>query len=144
MINIACYLLLFVTATGVVYADGTTALTAEVIAQKSIQDLHSLQNQLNTAIDAEIGRAKCAEDKQCKALAIGANPCGGPETYKAYSVIDTNIQRLTDLAAQYKTVRKTLHAKTGTMGACVVVPEPALQCKSQQCVTMQQPGASVF
>jgi hypothetical protein len=149
MIKNVVYFLTFVVATafaatGVVYANGTTSLSAEDIAQQSIQDLRSLQSELKTAIDMEIGQANCTEDMQCKALAIGANPCGGPESYQAYSILNTNIEQLSELAAQYKQVRKTLHAKTGTVGACVVIPEPAVQCKNQQCVTIQKPNVLVF
>ncbi len=138
------YYSIFLVATGVIYANGTTSLTAEDIAQKTVQDLDSLQSELKTAIDMEIGQAKCSEDMQCKSLAIGANPCGGPEIYQAYSILDTNVERLTELAAQYKMVRKTLHAKSGTLGACVVIPEPTVQCNNQQCVIIQKPNVLVF
>ena len=141
--NVVYYSILFAVV-GVVNANGTASLSAEDIAQKSIQDLRSLQSDLKTAISMEIGQAKCSEDTQCKALSIGANPCGGPESYQAYSILNANLEHLNELAGQYKLVRKTLHAKTGTVGACVVIPEPAVQCKNQQCVTIQKSNVLVF
>jgi hypothetical protein len=139
---LCCCLLLVVTSA--LYANGIPQLTAEEIAGKSVQALRSLQSQLKSSIDMEIGQAKCNEDSQCKALAIGANPCGGPETFQAYSTLDSDSQQLTEMAAQYALVRKTLHAKTGTLGACMVIPEPAVQCKNHQCVTIQKSDVLVF
>jgi hypothetical protein len=144
MIKNAIYFSIFFAVTGVIYANGTPTLTADDIARKSVLDLRSLQSELKTAIDMKIGQAKCSEDMQCKALAIGANPCGGPESYQAYSTLNTDVEGLTELTANYKMVRKTLHAKTGTMGACIVIPEPAVQCKNQQCVSVQKPNVLVF
>lgn len=137
-----CSLLLIFTSAS--SANGIPQFTAEEIAGKSVQALRSLQSQLKSAIDMEIGQAKCNADSQCKALAIGANPCGGPESYQAYSTLDSNSQRLTEIAAQYALTRKTLHAKTGTMGACMVIPEPTVQCKNHQCTTIQKSDVLVF
>lgn len=144
MVKKAAYIIIFLFMANVVYANGTAPLTAEDLAHKSVQDLQSLQTELKSSIDAEIGDAKCKEDSQCKALAIGANPCGGPESYSAYSVITSDVDRLAELAAQFTLVRKTLHAKTGVMGACVVIPEPTVQCKNQQCISIQKPNTLVF
>ena len=141
--NVVLFSIYFL-VTGAVFANGLTPLSDEDIAQQSIQDLRILQAELKTAIDSQIGQAMCSEDTQCKALAIGANPCGGPETYQAYSVINTDLEQLTELASRYKMVRRTLHSKTGAMGACVVIPVPAVRCQNQQCVTIQNPDMLVF
>jgi hypothetical protein len=141
--NTVC-LSMLVTATCVAYANGTAQLTAEEIAQRSVQELQSLQSELKAAIDSEVGQAKCSGDQQCRTLAIGANPCGGPESYLAYSTLNTDVEQLKNLAEQYRITRKTLHVKTGTMGACIVIPEPEVQCKNQQCVSKQKPNVLVF
>lgn len=125
-------------------ASGIADLNPQDIALKSVEALRSLQLELSNAIDSEIGEAKCERDGQCKALAIGANPCGGPEAYKTYSEAETDVARLIQLAEQYKIVRKTLHAKTGTMGACVVIPQPGVQCENRRCVIVQTHEAPVF
>lgn len=111
---------------------------------KTVEALKSLQGELKASIDAQIGEARCGKDEDCKALAIGANPCGGPEAYQAYSTLDTEVDKLKTLAKKYKTVRKTLHAKTGTMGACVVIPEPQVHCKNQHCIAIPKPGGAIF
>jgi|GEM_PF-3398131 len=144
MIKQVVYLPMVLFAATLVYANETGNLSADDIAQKSVQELRAMQSELQSAIDEEIAQAACTEDTQCKALAMGANPCGGPESYLAYSTLNTNETRLRELAAQYKMIRRTLHSKTGTMGACIVIPEPTLRCENQQCVTTQKPGVLVF
>ena len=140
----AVYFFSIIIVTGVAHGNGVKQFTKEEIEQKSIQELQALQSELKNAIDAEIGPATCSDDNQCKALAIGANPCGGPESYQAFSTLNTDVEQLKVLASQYKTIRKTLHMKTGTLGACVVIPEPAVQCQNQQCITIQKPNVLVF
>ncbi|WP_455210420.1 hypothetical protein [Kaarinaea lacus] len=139
---IYCFALIF--PISVVQANGTQQITEQDIVRKSVQELHSLQSELKNAIDVEIGQAKCRDDGQCKTLAIGANPCGGPESYQVYSTLNTDIEQLKELAEQYKSVRKTLHTKTGTLGACIVIPEPTVQCKNQQCIAIKKPNVLVF
>jgi hypothetical protein len=141
--NTVCFFVMLF-ATSVIYANGIPQLGAEEIAAKSVQALRALQSRLKNDIDLEIGQAKCTQDSHCKALAIGANPCGGPEGYQVYSSLESDVAQLTQLAAQYKMVRKTLHAKTGTMGACVVIPEPAVQCENQQCISIQKSDVLMF
>ena len=138
-----CLTILFFTAPPG-YADGIADLKENEIALKSVEALKSLQSEFKTAIDSQIGEAKCNDDNQCKAIPIGANPCGGPETYQAYSVLDTDVDRLKRLAEQYKSVRKTLHLKTGTMGACIMMPAPDVKCKNLHCVTTPKPGTVIF
>src|SRR4051812_47210296 len=38
-------------------------------------------------ISAQIGDAACSADSQCRTLAIGKKPCGGPESYVAWSAL---------------------------------------------------------
>ena len=144
MIKKIVYSFIFCTFSGVVHSNGIKQFSNEEIQRKSIQELRGLQSELKNAIDVEIGSATCADDSQCKTLAVGANPCGGPESYKAYSTLDSDVAQLKALASQYKMVRKVLHEKTGTLGACIVIPEPEVHCQNQQCVTIQKPNVLVF
>jgi hypothetical protein len=139
----ACIAILFFLAlTGRAFGNGDHK--ENDISVKTVEDLKSLQVKLKAEIKSEIGEAKCSEDSQCKVLAIGANPCGGPESYQVYSEIDTDIDRLTSLAKRYKILRKTLHAKTGAMGACMVIPQPLAQCKSNRCIAVPKTGRVIF
>ena len=114
------------------------------IAMKSVKGLKALQLELKSAIDSQIGEANCGKDDDCKVLPIGANPCGGPESYAAYSLVETDVETLKTLAEKYKAVRKALNAKTGAVGACIVIPEPQVQCKNRHCKTIPKTGAIVF
>jgi len=111
---------------------------------KSVEELQTLQTELKTAINSQIGDATCEKNDDCRVLAIGANPCGGSETYLAYSLVDTDVESLKNLAEKYKAVRKTLHAKSGTVGTCVVMPQPQVQCQKQHCITIPRPGAVIY
>jgi hypothetical protein len=125
-------------------ANGVKDIEVEKIPTLGIDQLRSLQEQLGEAIDMEIADARCDNDNHCKAIAIGANPCGGPEAYKAYSTAQSDTARLEKLAAQYEAVRKTLHLKLGTLGTCVVLPEPPVRCENNRCVADTKSPELVF
>lgn len=80
------------------------------------------------AIDALIGSARCRDDGQCRIVGIGANPCGGPERYLAWSIVVTDADALRRLAARHAEQRQRLHEQTGMSSVCVVLPEPAVRC----------------
>jgi hypothetical protein len=81
------------------------------------------------AIHALIGSARCQDESQCRALGIGANPCGGPEQYVAWSSLATDADALQRLAARYADQRRRLHERTGMSSVCVLLPEPAVRCE---------------
>jgi hypothetical protein len=128
----------------VVAANGVPSFTSEQIQAMSVDELRQLEASLQRAIEEQIGNASCSQSKQCRTIAIGANPCGGPESYKAYSLQESDEVQIESLAVQYGAVRKTLHAKLGRMGACIVIPEPSVQCKEQKCVLESKPAMRVF
>src|SRR4051812_43410739 len=53
-------------------------------------------------IHALVGTPSCTDDSQCRSLAIGARPCGGPESYLAYSTARTSEAELRALGAIYQ------------------------------------------
>ena len=75
-----------------------------------------------------IGLASCRDDSQCRALPVGSKPCGGPETYLAWSVAATQVGQLEALAGRYKEARAARNQRLGMMSDCAVVPEPAVRC----------------
>lgn len=139
----ACIEILFFSSMFPVYANGDNPQKS-AIPLNTLEALKARQIELKSAIDSQIGDASCGKNEDCRVLAIGANPCGGPEAYQPYSLLGTDVDRLKKLADQYKTVRKALHAKMGTLGACIVIPQPQVQCKNSRCIAAPKQDSLIF
>ena len=97
------------------------------------------------AIQALIGSARCTEDRECRSMGIGANPCGGPEQHLAWSTRVTDPDALQALAARHAGERRKLHEQTGLSSVCMLFPEPSVRCVRQdtdtasRCVLVPRP-----
>lgn len=89
---------------------------------------------LPTQMRALVGAAPCTETAQCKTVALGARPCGGPEGYLAYSTAHTDAGRLQALAARFAEQRRAEAAKSGELSTCQFMPDPGAQCRAGACV----------
>jgi hypothetical protein len=86
-------------------------------------------------IRAEIGDAACSSEQQCRTLAIGAKPCGGPESFIAWSVQRSDAAKLERLATAYRKEREAENARERRVSNCMFVADPGAQCKAGRCVT---------
>ena len=84
--------------------------------------------ELRAQIERAIGSAACREDSQCRALALGSKPCGGPEGHLAWSTAGTDALALEALATRYKQAREARNQRLGLMSDCALVSPPALRC----------------
>jgi hypothetical protein len=84
--------------------------------------------ELRREIERLIGDAACRDDGQCRALPLGAKPCGGPEAYVAWSTASTDARQLEALAARYREARSARNQRLGLVSDCAVVPEPPVRC----------------
>jgi hypothetical protein len=84
-------------------------------------------------IHALVGTPSCTEDSQCRSLALGAQPCGGPEGYLAYSTARTLEPELRALADAYGAQRRAAHAQAGLMSTCRFTPDPGAVCRAGAC-----------
>lgn len=84
-------------------------------------------------IQAEVGDAACNSDAQCRTLAIGAKPCGGPESYLAWSTQRSRADKLERLAADYRQQREAENQRDGRLSNCLFVTDPGAQCKASRC-----------
>jgi hypothetical protein len=114
-------------------------LVAVVVACGQSQEVASQSHEarmagLDARIRTAIGAAACIADTQCKALAFGEKPCGGPAQYLAYSTQATDVLALESLAAQHRTANIESNKVSGRMSNCMVIAEPALACKAGKCV----------
>lgn len=74
----------------------------------------------------------CTSDNQCQALALGATPCGGPEAYLPHSLAHSDPKALQRLVQRYREERRAVHAASGMLSNCRVLPTPAVHCALPQ------------
>ena len=84
-------------------------------------------------IQAEVGDAACDGAQQCRTIAIGAKPCGGPDGYLAWSVKRSDEQRLRALALRHAAARKDENQQSGISSTCVIETNPGASCQRAVC-----------
>lgn len=84
-------------------------------------------------IDDLIGDAACAGGADCRAVAFGAKPCGGPWTYKVFSVATVDTAELLRLVKTYNTYNARLNETWGWASDCAFVGEPDVDCVEGRC-----------
>lgn len=90
-------------------------------------------------MDTLIGTASCSADAQCRVIGVGARPCGGPESYRAWSTLVTSEPALVAAAEAYATERREADRKIGAMSTCEILPEPTVSCIRGACTLQQGP-----
>ena len=81
-----------------------------------------------------IGDAACADVSQCRAIAFGAKPCGGPWQYLVYSIAITDSMALEAAVARYNGEETRLNASEGRMSDCSLALPPTLARVNGRCV----------
>ena len=95
--------------------------------------------QLSQRIDALVGDAACDSAAQCRSIAVGAKPCGGPERYLAWSTARTDEKQLKEAVARHAQ-RRNADNQAGRMASnCMMVTDPGASCTAQRC-TLNVPG----
>jgi hypothetical protein len=84
-------------------------------------------------IHALVGTPGCGADRECRTLALGARPCGGPEGYLAYSTAHTPAAELRALGDVYQAERRGANSRSGMMSDCRVMPDPGAVCQAGVC-----------
>lgn len=92
-----------------------------------------------TAIGSEIaeliGAAACESDEQCRVIALGSKPCGGPAEYRVYSSLGTDTALLETRASEYTRLSVQYNRETKALSDCSMVLAPMAYCASGQCKT---------
>lgn len=89
--------------------------------------------EMEAQIDALIGDARCTDGAQCKVIAFGAKPCGGPWKYKVYSEAVVSTAKLTEYVDAYNAFNRELNEKYGWVSDCMVVGPPSVECREGRC-----------
>lgn len=84
-------------------------------------------------IRALVGTPDCSSDAQCHTLALGARPCGGPESYLAWSSGKTQQAELQALGERYKEERRAANAADGRASTCQYMMDPGAVCRAGTC-----------
>ncbi len=95
-------------------------------------DLARLQA-MEAEIDDLIGDAACQGAGDCRAVAFGAKPCGGPWTYKVFAASQVDTVELLRLVAAYNKHNELLNERWGWMSDCMHVSEPGVDCLDGHC-----------
>ncbi len=91
----------------------------------------SLQQQINTTI----GQAPCTTDAQCRTIGVGANACGGPAAWRAWSTQNNpKSEALQSLVDQQAALQRQRQAQSGMVSTCRYLPDPGAVCQALRCV----------
>ena len=91
-------------------------------------------------IDDFIGEPTCKDVKDCRAIAFGAKPCGGPWKYKIFSAATVDSLELAGMVDAYNKLNATLNDRHGWMSDCMMVMPPDIDCLDGRCVAVEPPG----
>lgn len=92
---------------------------------------------MEAAIDTFIGEATCMDAGDCRSVAFGAKPCGGPWNYKIFSETAVDTTELFALIDDYNQLNATLNARHGWMSDCAIAIRPGIECLDGRCVAIE-------
>ena len=84
---------------------------------------------LHAGIVALIGEAECDGQGQCHAVGLGAKPCGGPESWLAWSTKTTDPRALQEAVQALAQARVEENKASGLASDCMRRPDPSAVCR---------------
>ena len=103
-------------------------------------DLASLAA-MEAKIDTVLTGAICKDVEDCRSIAFGAKPCGGPWSYKIYSVSGVDTLALAGMVDAYNKFNAVLNERYGWMSDCMMVMPPNIDCVEGRCAAVGKVGA---
>ncbi|RED48851.1 hypothetical protein [Seonamhaeicola aphaedonensis] len=102
------------------------------LSEEELKELADLKTEIETLASSSI----CNESTECKYIAFGSKPCGGPWSYLIYSTsINTNV--LENKVEQYNQLETVYNAKWGVVSDCALAQEPSdVICEDNKCVAV--------
>ncbi len=100
----------------------------------NVADLIERKSLIEEEIGDVIGEASCGDLSQCKAIAFGSKPCGGPWSYLIYSEENIDTQLLELLVEEYNDIDERLNQIQGAESDCGLVAIPDVECENSRCV----------
>lgn len=109
-------------------------VSVEASAEVSAPDYGDEQLQeIKSRIERVVG-LRADEASQCRAMPIGAKPCGGPWAYFVYSASSTDEDMLKELVAAYDARQAILNRRDGHISTCDMVMPPTVALDDGICV----------
>ncbi|ALJ05492.1 hypothetical protein APS56_10340 [Pseudalgibacter alginicilyticus] len=94
------------------------------------KELSNLKTNIETLANASI----CDETTECKYIALGSKPCGGPWSYLIYST-SINVDELENLVKDYNKKEAAFNTKWGVFSDCAfVLPPSKVNCENNSCL----------
>ena len=112
----------FVSAAFLSLAGAAAAVDSAAASASAAADAQSRVSSL-------IGDADCDTQSQCRTVGIGAKPCGGPESWLAWSTKSTDARALQDAVQAQAQLAKDASKHSGLASDCRVRPEPTAVCR---------------
>lgn len=109
---------------------GATPPAAPPAAPAEVVDLAGLLQEIRMAA----GIARADDVSQCRAIALGAKPCGGPERYLVYSTLAADEPRLQALVERYNAAAAQRARDQDLVSDCQVIEEPVLGLEGGFCM----------
>ena len=107
-----------------------SACQAQSSAAAGAADEAALRARLRSAI----GAAVCSRDAQCRTLAVGEKPCGGPDAWWAWSITSAQAEQLPGWAAELAALARQRNPRSGLASNCRDEADPGALCQAQRCV----------
>ncbi len=102
----------------------------------SLAQLQVDTKQLHQRLQRLTENKSCQQNAQCKILAVGHRPCGGPEQYLVYSSQTTDEKLLAITSERYKKLKQEQQQRLGLRSTCQIMPQPVAACQQQQCALL--------
>ncbi len=93
-----------------------------------------LMQKTQTRIQEIVANDYCQNDAECKILAFGSKPCGGPHSFIVHSAT-ANWDELENLVTQYNQYELEVNRSENLVGTCELTAEPTnLRCINNKCL----------
>ena len=117
-------------ATGIGCANRSSEAADLEIAEPPLDSLRAALRELVT-------HPSCGDVLQCRSIAFGSKPCGGPWSYLIYSTQTADSAAIVDAVAKYNEGEARRNEMEGRSSDCVFVSAPQLECVESRCVAMR-------
>ena len=117
-------------------ADGQPANTPTAVAEPVAEPLRDVAAALQ-ALRSEIGDAACSAATECRTVAVGNKPCGGPQAYLPWSTRRSDARRVGELATAHAAMQRAEQRRRNLVSDCAFVTDPGATCSAGRCTLLQ-------
>lgn len=112
------------------------ACTIEDDNPANCQSTYEYLQELKVLIEDQAAESICNDEFECRSIAFGSKPCGGPWSYLIYSTsIDT--LDLVNRVNEYNDIEMNFNINCGATSDCAFVnPPTTLMCENNQCIAV--------